>query len=87
MNDDAFLAFILNSTPRYEIETLEKIVEGLNHNIASRRWGTPSGLLVGSNVEATLFGTSFRDMELSSVTKVGVSRARITAYENGSSLA
>jgi hypothetical protein len=39
MDDAAFVAYVLNNAPRYEIESLEKIVIGLNSNIASRRWG------------------------------------------------
>lgn len=56
MNDDAFHAFVVNSAPRYEIETLERIMRSLSDNIASRRWGKPAGIEIGSKVEATMFG-------------------------------
>lgn len=55
MNDESFVGFVLNNASRYDIETLEKIIHGLNDNIASRRWGKPPGLNVGSNIEAILF--------------------------------
>ena len=55
MNDESFVGFVLNNASRYEIETLEKIIHGLNDNIASRRWGKPPGLKVGSTIEAILF--------------------------------
>ena len=57
MNDESFVGFVLNNASRYDIETLEKIIQGLSDNIASRRWGKPPGLKVGSNVEAILFDT------------------------------
>ena len=28
MDDDAFAAYVLNNAPRYELETLEKLVQG-----------------------------------------------------------
>lgn len=55
MNDESFIGLVLNKASRYDIETLEKIIHGLNDNIASRRWGKPPGLKVGSNIEAILF--------------------------------
>jgi len=61
MEEEAFVAYVLSNAPRYEIEALEKIVDGLRDNIASRRWGKPVGLRVGSNIEATNFDTSFRE--------------------------
>jgi len=55
MNDESFVGFVVNNASRYDIETLEKIIHSLNDNIAGRRWGKPSGLKVGSNIEAILF--------------------------------
>lgn len=59
MDDQAFAAYVLSNAPRHEIETLEKIVKALNDNIASRRWGKPVDLQIGSHIEATIFGTSY----------------------------
>jgi hypothetical protein len=55
MHDEAFAAYVLSNAPRYEIETLEKIARGLSDHIASRRWGKPEALKVGSKIEATMF--------------------------------
>jgi hypothetical protein len=55
MDDEAFTAYVINNAPRYELETLERIVKGLNDNIASRRWGRPAGLKIGIKVAATMF--------------------------------
>jgi hypothetical protein len=59
MDDEAFAAYVISNAPRYEIETLEKIVQSLNDNIASRRCGKPQDLQIGSHIEATVFGTSY----------------------------
>ncbi len=59
MDDQAFAAYVLTNAPRYEIETLEKIIKGLNDNVASRRWGKPLDLQIESHIEATIFGTSY----------------------------
>lgn len=55
MDEDTFLAFVRNSAATYDLETLEKAVKALSDNIASRRWGKPSGLEVGSRVAAVDF--------------------------------
>lgn len=57
MDDETFVAFVLNSAIRYNIETLEKLVHGLNDHIAGRRWGKPEGLAIGINIEAIPFDT------------------------------
>jgi hypothetical protein len=59
MNEDAFVALVVNNAPRYEIEVLEKIIRELTNQIASRRWGKPAGLTIGSKVEATMFDTNW----------------------------
>jgi hypothetical protein len=59
MNEEAFVAYVLNNAPRYELEALEKIISGLSDNIASRRWGKPADLKVGSKVEATMFDVPY----------------------------
>ncbi len=59
MDDETFLAFIRNSVATYDLETLEKAVKTLNDNIASRRWGKPPGLEVGSHVAAVDFDGIF----------------------------
>ncbi|HVR46914.1 MAG TPA: hypothetical protein VMT95_09830 [Candidatus Binatia bacterium] len=59
MDDETFLAFIRNSVAAYDLETLEKAVKTLNDNIASRRWGKPPGLEVGSHVAAVDFDGVF----------------------------
>lgn len=61
MDDDAFAVYVLNNAPRYAVETLEKIVHGLQNNITSRRWGKPSDLEIGSNIEATRFDFPMRE--------------------------
>jgi hypothetical protein len=58
MDHETFLAFIRNSAPKYDIETLDKAVKMLRDNIASRRWGQPPGLEVGSHVAAVDFDGS-----------------------------
>jgi hypothetical protein len=55
VDDETFLAFIRNSAATYDLETLEKAVKSLNDNIASRRWGKPPGLEIGSNIAAVDF--------------------------------
>jgi len=60
MDDESFLAYVLSNAPRFELETLEKIIRGLASNIAGRRWGKPASLEVGSHVEATMFDSTFR---------------------------
>ncbi len=55
MNDESFVGVVLNNASRYDIGTLEKIIHGLNDNIAGWRWGKPPGLKVGTNIEAILF--------------------------------
>jgi hypothetical protein len=55
MQDETFLAFVTNNAPRCELETLEKAIKTLADNIASRRWGRPPGLEIGSRVEAVEF--------------------------------
>ena len=55
MDDETFLAFIRNSVATYDFETLEAAVKALHDNIASRRWGKPPRLEVGSNVAAVDF--------------------------------
>jgi hypothetical protein len=59
MDDETFLAFIRNSAATYDLETLEKAVKTLKDNIASRRWGMPAGLKVGSYVAAVDFDGFF----------------------------
>ncbi len=61
MDDEAFIAYVLNNAPRYEIETLEKIAHGLRNVVESRRWGKPLDLQIGSNVEATMFDSQYRE--------------------------
>jgi hypothetical protein len=55
MDDEMFLAFIRNNAPKYDLETLDKALKMLNDNIATRRWGKPPGLEVGSHVGAVDF--------------------------------
>lgn len=72
MDDGAFAAYVINNAPRYEIETLERIVKSLNENIAGRRWGKPAGLEVGSKVAATMFDAPFTEYgEVVSLTPKG----------------
>lgn len=59
MDDETFLAFIRNSAAKYDLETLEKAVKALSDNIASRRWGRPPGLEVGSHIAAVDFDGYF----------------------------
>ena len=59
MDDDTFLAFLANNAPACEIETLRKAVEKLNENIASRVFGKPPGLEIGSHIEAVDFRGSW----------------------------
>jgi hypothetical protein len=69
VDDDAFAAYVINNSPRYEIETLERIVKGVRDNIASRRWGKPAGLEIGSKIAATMFDVPFTEYgEVVSVT-------------------
>jgi hypothetical protein len=61
MEDQTFLAFITNSAPGCEVETLRKAVDKLNENIASRVFGRPPGLELGSHIEAVdLHGSWYR---------------------------
>jgi hypothetical protein len=55
MTDDAFLAFVTANAPRFEIETLEKAARALHDCVASRRFGKPVGLAIGSRVAAEAF--------------------------------
>jgi hypothetical protein len=59
MDDQTFLSFISNNAPRCDIETLRKAVESLNESIATRVFGKPSGLEVGSHIAATDFDGSY----------------------------
>jgi hypothetical protein len=52
VEDETFLAFICNNAPACEVETLHKAVAKLNENIASRVFGRPPGLEIGSHIEA-----------------------------------
>lgn len=61
MDDDAFSAYVISNAPRYEIETLERILKGISDNIASRRWGKPVGLAIGSKIAATMFDAPFTE--------------------------
>jgi hypothetical protein len=61
VDDDAFAAYVINNAPRYEIETLERILKAMRDNIASRRWGKPAGLEIGSKVAATMFDVPFTE--------------------------
>jgi hypothetical protein len=61
VDDDAFAAYVINNAPRYEIETLERILKGVRDNVASRRWGKPAGLEIGSKVAATMFDVPFTE--------------------------
>ena len=61
MDDETFLAFITNHAPWCEVETLRKAVDKLNENIASRIFGRPPGLEIGSYIEAVdLRGSWYR---------------------------
>jgi hypothetical protein len=59
VDDETFLAFLVNNAPRCEIETLRKAIAKLKDNIASRVFRRPAGLEVGSNIEATDFDGGF----------------------------
>jgi hypothetical protein len=59
MDDETFLAFLKNNAPRCEVETLRKAVDELNENIASRVFGRPAGLEIGSHIEAVDFRGSW----------------------------
>ncbi len=59
MDDETFLAFVRNSAAKCDLETLEKAVKALSDSIASRRWGRPPGLEVGSHVAAVDFDGCF----------------------------
>jgi hypothetical protein len=60
VDDETFLAFIANNAPGCEVETLRKAVDKLNESIASRVFGRPLGLEIGSHIEATDFDGSYR---------------------------
>jgi hypothetical protein len=61
MDDQTFLAFIVNNAPACEVETLRNAVDELNKSIASRVFGRPPGLELGSHIEAVDFrGTYYR---------------------------
>jgi len=60
MNDETFLAFVINNAPSCCVETLRSAVDKLIAHIASRVFGRPNGIEIGSHVEATAFGGSFR---------------------------
>jgi hypothetical protein len=61
VDDQAFLAFITNNAPRCEVDTLRKTVEKLNESIASRVFGRPTGVEIGSHIEAVdLHGSWYR---------------------------
>jgi len=60
MDDATFLAFITNNAPGCEVETLRKAVDKLNDAIATRVFGRPVGLEIGSHIEATDFDGSYR---------------------------
>jgi hypothetical protein len=69
VDDHACAAYVINNAPRYEIETLERIVKGVRDNIASRRWGRPAGLEIGSKVAASMFDIPFTEYgEIVSIT-------------------
>jgi hypothetical protein len=55
VDDDTFLAFVANSAPPCELQTLRKAIDSISANIASRVFGRPSGIEIGSHVEATDF--------------------------------
>jgi len=61
VEDETFLAFIANNAPGCEVETLRKAVDKLSESIASRVFGRPPGLEIGSHIEAVdLRGTWYR---------------------------
>ncbi len=80
MDAEAFAAYILSNAPRYEIDVLEKIANGLRDNIASRRWGKPTDLQMGCNIEATRFGTAYAEYG----TVIGLSERACTIEAAGS---
>jgi hypothetical protein len=41
MDDNAFAAYVINNAPRYQAETLERILKGLNDNVAGPALGGP----------------------------------------------
>jgi hypothetical protein len=72
LDEDAFAAYVINNAPRYSIEILERILKGLSDNIASRRWGKPRELEIGSKVAATMFDAAFTEYgEVVSMTPKG----------------
>jgi hypothetical protein len=77
---EAFAAYVLSNAPRYDIDVLEKITNGLQDNIASRRWGKPTNLQIGSNIETTRFGTNYTEYG----TVVGLSEKACTIQTAGS---
>lgn len=80
MDAEAFTAYVLSNAPRYDIDVLEKIANGLQDNIASRRWGKPTDLQIGSNIEATRFGTNYAEYG----TVIGLSEKACTIQTAGS---
>jgi hypothetical protein len=59
VDDQTFLAFITNNAAGCEVETLRKAVDKLNESIASRVFGKPLGLEIGSHIEAVDFRGSW----------------------------